>query len=996
MLERLYQLILPQDLLDDESDIRVSRFVVLVTSVLTLFLLVIAPLLYWRFDQPQIGIQLLISAIYYMVALALPRLTHTVRLTSMAVVLGNVMGLLVLTLFYYPDRAVFYVWFPFVILLTTFGLGRRWGAVLVGTLMPVIWQIELLDINNIAIPSRSLGNPYALAISFSLAMFMTGVVAWLFEFAHRTAELRLFASEQKLRLHIQQTPLAVVSTSLEGIVTEWNPGAERMFGYRRDEALGESLEKLIGIPAAELDLGSNLESNPGSNTGAVGEAIWQVQGRDEGGLHQIGRNRTKEGHDVFCEWINTPLVTKQGAIVGITSLAMDVGERMRAEEALRASEARFRRLTAQSPDLIVMYDWVPERIVYTNRETILGYSWQEISTLADVLARIVPEDRQAVYESWRAMEFAPEGQDTNMTEFRVFAADGTVEWIRSRESVLSRNAQGMPAQLLATLTIITDEKNYEAELRRAKEEAERLARARSQFLANMSHEIRTPMNGIIGMTSLLMSAEMSEENYDFIETIRSSSESLLTIINEVLDFSKIESGRMELETQPLDVRESVEGALDLLAPQAANKRLELGYWIDNDVPPMIIGDATRLRQILVNLVGNAVKFTDHGEVWVTVSLAPRGEGEVELRFAVRDTGIGMREQQIPQLFTAFSQLDSSTTRRHGGTGLGLAISRRLAELMGGTMWVESEAGVGSTFYFTILAHTAELTFAPVANPALALLNGRSILIVEDSERMREQLRKYAQLWKMSWIEAQSAQETHALVEQGQEWDVAVIDMDLADKDGLTLAQELLAQPSTQDKAIILLAARNHMNVRQQAEEVGVRTSLYKPLKPNDLLAALALSLGGKLPEEAFAGERAHGFDHALGSEYPLNILLAEDNVVNQKVALLLLDRLGYRADVAASGQEVVDAVQRQHYDVILMDVHMPEMDGIEATRRVFDLLPRSEHPYIVAMTAAAMQEDRERCREVGMQHFISKPVKVEELVSALLQARAWLASQIQV
>jgi PAS domain S-box-containing protein len=890
------------------------------------------------------------------------------------------MGLLVLILLFYPERAVFYVWFPFVILLTTFGLGRRWGAVLVGALMPVIWQIELLQINGVSLSSRTLGNPYALAISFSLAIFLTGVVAWLFEFAHRTAEVRLFASEQKLRLHIQQTPLAVITSSLEGIITEWNPGAERMFGYLREQAVGVPLEKLISFPQIDGEV---------EPTGQL------FSGED--GLHQIGRNRTKEGRDVYCEWINTPLVAKDGSIVGVTSLAMDVGERMRAEEALRASEARFRRLTAQSPDLIVIYDWEVERIIYTNREAIVGHSWQEINTLADMLAHIVPEDRARVYRSWRGMEFAPEGQDTNVNEFRVFAADGSMEWIRSRESVIARDAQGLPAQLLATLTIITDEKNYEIELRRAKDEAERLARARSQFLANMSHEIRTPMNGIIGMTSLLMNADLSDENYDFIETIRSSSESLLTIINDVLDFSKIESGRMELEMQPLDVQESVEGALDLLAPQAANKQLELGYWIEDDVPLMVMGDATRLRQILVNLVANAVKFTERGEVWVTVTRGQRSDGEAELRFAISDTGIGIRQQQIPQLFTAFSQLDTSTTRRYGGTGLGLAISRRLAELMGGAMWVESEVGVGSTFFFTVLVQEAEGLPMPVAvNPAISLLKDRRILIVKPGERGRATLEKYGRRWQMNTLLAGDAHSAYELVKAHQDWDVAIIDMELPDEDGLTLAGNLLAQPALQGKPILLLAARNHINIRQRTEEAGVRTLLYKPLKPTDLLAALVLSLGGISPGGAIVAARANSFDSELGREQPLDILLAEDNVVNQKVALLLLDRLGYRADVAASGQEVIDAVQRQHYDVILMDVHMPEMDGIEATRRLFAMLPPADHPYVIAMTAAAMQEDRERCRQVGMHNFISKPVKVEDLVRALLQARAWLASQIKV
>jgi PAS domain S-box-containing protein len=984
MLERLYQLILPQELLDDESDIRVSRFVVLVTSVLAVFLLITAPILYWYLGQKQIGAVLLVCAAHYLLSLAMPRITNSIRFTSIAVVSGNVMGLLVLILLFYPERAVFYVWFPFVILLTTFGLGRRWGAVLVGALIPVIWQIEMLQINGVTLSSRTLDNPYALALSFSLAIFLTGIVAWLFEFAHRTAEQRLFASEQKLRLHIQQTPLAVITSSLEGIVTEWNPGAERMFGYLREEAVGLSLEKLIAIP----QVAEELEPS--------GQVAGELLGGEDG-LHQIGRNRTKEGRDVYCEWINTPLVAKVGSIVGVTSLAMDVGERMRAEEALRASEARFRRLTSQSPDLIVIYDWEVERIVYTNRGQIVGYSWQEISTLADMLAHIVPEDRAKVYRSWRAMEFAPEGQDTNVTEFRVHAADGSVEWIRSRESMIARDAQGLPLQLLATLTIITDEKNYEIELRRAKEEAERLARARSQFLANMSHEIRTPMNGIIGMTSLLMNADLNDENYDFIETIRSSSESLLTIINEVLDFSKIESGRMELEMQPLDVQESVEGALDLLAPQTANKPLELGYWIEDGVPTMLVGDATRLRQILVNLVGNAVKFTEQGEVWVTISQRQRPDGDSEILFAVSDTGIGIRKQQLPQLFTAFSQLDASTTRRYGGTGLGLAISRRLAELMGGEMWVESEVGVGSTFYFTVLVREAEtLPVAVATNPAVNLLKDRRLLIVSPGKHGRAALEGYACRWRMNYEAAADAHAAYELVKEHEDWDVAIIDMELPDEDGLTLASNLLAHSSLQGKPIVLLTSRNTPNIRQQAEEAGLRTSLYKPLKPSDLLAALALALGGKPSTVAIVAARANTFDRDLGREHPLDILLAEDNVVNQKVALLLLDRLGYRADVAASGQEVIDAVQRQHYDVILMDVHMPEMDGIEATRRVFGMLPPAEYPYIIAMTAAAMQEDRERCRQVGMHNFISKPVKVEELVRALLQARAWLASQIRV
>jgi PAS domain S-box-containing protein len=976
MLERLYHLVLPPSLLDDENELSVSRFIVLVTATEAFFMLLAAPVLYFFYQERLLGAVLLASALYFTGALMLPRLTQAWRSTSLALVGGVLAILFFFIIAYYPERIIFYVWFPYTILLATFGMGRRWGAILVGLLIPLVWQLELLRDTHVFVSDLSFENPLALAISMSLSLFMTGILAWLFEFTHRVAEQKLFASEQKLRLHVQQAPLAVVTSSLEGQVVEWNPGAERMFGYLREEALGRRLEELILVKGDQSPL----------------DGIIRNVGDED--IHLITRNRTKDQRDVFCEWINTPLVEKNGAIVGITSLALDVGERKRAEDALRASEARFRQLTAQSPDLIIMYDWSIEQVVYTNRPLILGHSAHEITDLSEILVRIVPEDRQRVYESWRRMEFALEGQDNNTTEFRVMDAQGNVEWLRSRETVVARDHQGMPVQLLATVTVITDEKNYEAELRRAKEEAENLARARSQFLANMSHEIRTPMNGIIGMTSLLMNADLSAEQRDFIETIRSSSESLLTIINDILDFSKIESGRMELEMQPFDVIDCVEGALDLLAPQAVHKQLEIGYWAEEDVPLAIVGDITRLRQVLVNLVGNAVKFTEQGEVWVTVTSVQAEDGQHLIRFGVRDTGIGIAADQIPRLFTAFSQLDSSTTRRYGGTGLGLAISRRLVELMGGTLGVESEIGKGSIFTFTILAHQAapaSLGEIPSARE-LPQLKGRRMLVVEDSAAVRDLLARYAQRWGMEVVTVDRVDDAPA-VGREQPWDVAFVDVDLGEQSGIGVAQRLVHSRGEKPSPVVLLAPRPQVNLRQRTAELGVTAVLYKPIKVGELRNALALSFGGA-PVVAAAAARSTVFEHALGHDFPLNILLAEDNVINQKVALLMLDRLGYRADVAASGQEVVDAVQRQHYDVILMDVHMPEMDGIEATRRVLELVPPVQHPYIVAMTAAAMQEDRDRCRTVGMHNFISKPVKVEELVAALTGAHAWLATRV--
>lgn len=989
MLEKLYQLILPPDLRDQTQDFRVSRFLVL-TAVLSTFIPMVAAPMHWVYGEPLMAAILLMGAVYHGSIVALPRLTHSLAITSGLSLLGHILLLLALIFAFYPERAIFYVWFPYVILMTTVSLGQRWGAIVAGILVLLVWQIESMADFPLAQIGSGSPNPYALAISFSLAAFMTGIVAWLIEFTHRAAEQRIFASEQKLRLHVEQTPLAVITCALDGVISEWNPGAERLFGYPHDEAVGRSLESLIALRATDT---ATPVDHPvhGSilNTG-----FWRAD-HDKDYPHPIYRNRTKNGQEVFCEWINTPLVATNGTTVGMTSLVIDVGERIRAEEAIRASEARFRRLTTQSPDTILIYDWTVKRIVDINRKEFVDYPnfRHETISLADILTYIVPEDRATVYMRWRKLEFTPEGQDIHPHEFRIFTANGNIEWIRSRETVIMRNSQGLPTQLLATLTVITQEKNHEEELRRAKEEAEGLAEARSRFLANMSHEIRTPMNGIMGMTNLLMNTEISDEQRDFIQTIRISSESLLTIINDILDFSKIESERMELKIQPFEVRECVEDTLDLLAPQASSKGLELGYWIDPDVPPLLMGDVTRLRQILVNLVGNAVKFTERGEVWVTVARQSQPESASMLQFAVRDTGIGIPQDEAARLFSAFTQLDNSTTRRHGGTGLGLAISRRLTELMGGQMWVESAVGAGSTFFFTLPEHPAP-NAAPEPHSALtAALRHRTLLIVAAAPSLQRLLSDHSHLWGMHNRAVGSAAATHELLTDGFTWDAAVISIDLPDQGGLSLARALLAQPTAQDKPIILLATRKHLNIRRLADEVGIHACLFKPLKPNELLAALTLAFGSP-PPPLHAPRRDNIFDQMPHDGQPLSILLAEDNMVNQKVTLLTLNRLGYRVDVAASGLEVLGAFRRQAYDIVLMDIHMPDMDGIEATRRLLAERAPGQQPYIIAITAAAMREDRERCRAAGMHNFISKPVKVEELVGILTQARAWLAERV--
>ena len=711
----------------------------------------------------------------------------------------------------------------------------------------------------------------------------------------------------------------------------------------------------------------------------------------------VEEHRTPDRGKIYVQVIKTPMYDALGNVLGVQGMFWDVTERRKMEEALAYERDLLRALLDNIPDNIYFKDTqsrftkvgqaLGKKFGLQNPEEAVGKT--DFDFFTPEHAKVAFDDEQFIIRTGQPIIGRTEKETWH---------DGRVTWGLTTKMPF-RDKNGKIIGTFGVTKDITQLKETEKELAKARDAALESARLKSEFLANMSHEIRTPMNGIIGMTGLLMDTDLSDEQRDFAETIRGSADALLTIINDILDFSKIEAGKLSIETIAFDLRDIVESTVELLAERAEAKGIELVSWVLEDVPRHLRGDPGRLRQVLTNLLGNAIKFTERGEVVVRVTRESESDDRAIVRCAVTDTGIGIPHEAQKNLFQAFTQADGSLTRRYGGTGLGLAISKQLIELMGGSIGMESTPGQGSTFWFVVpLEKQPPGTTYFFKRPRANLENLR-VLIVDDNATNRQILQHQTGSWKMRSSTVATGAEALAGLRDaalsGDPFNLVILDLQMPEMDGLTLAQAIRADPLIQKTHLVMLTS---LGLRLDAEawrSTGIDAYLVKPVKESRLYDCLAAVIA---ESAAGAGRHPHllaGPDFAVRSRAlnpkHVRILLAEDNVVNQKVGLRQLKKLGYSADAVANGVEAVETLKRIPYDIVLMDCHMPELDGYEATRmiRQWELETNdTQRPpvYVIALTANALESDREKCLAAGMNDYLSKPVKLPELQAVLQEA----------